>query len=150
MGEVHQRDGAAGKNEGEAIGAHQAIVGGLGTRAGGEFRAPGLARLVDAFEHHHLSAVDRTVGMLAAGETRLEGERGIPVASTKPAAESLTSPYRVERSSARTRAPSRVTARKIAPSSTVTSALRTASSTQRDSATSSYITTVVFDGPPRR
>jgi hypothetical protein len=34
-------------------------------------------RLVDAFEHHHLGAVDRAVGMLAAGKSRLPGQCGV-------------------------------------------------------------------------
>jgi hypothetical protein len=76
-GEVHQGGGAAGEDEGEAVGAHQAIVSGLDARAGGQLRAGGLARLVDALEHHHLRAVDRTVGMLAAREAGLEGERRV-------------------------------------------------------------------------
>jgi hypothetical protein len=46
--------------------------------------------------------------------------------------------------------PSRVALRRIAPRRTAMSALSTASSIQRDSAISSYMTTVVFDGPPRR
>jgi hypothetical protein len=48
------------------------------------------------------------------------------------------------------RRPSRLTPRSTAPSSTVMPASRTCSSIQRASATSSYITTVVLDGPPWR
>ena len=57
--------------------AHEAVVRGLLAQPRGERFAARLLRLVDAFEHHHLGAVDRAVGMLAAGEARLPGQRRV-------------------------------------------------------------------------
>ena len=65
-------------------------------------------------------------------------------------AETMMSPNRVARESSRILSPSRVTSRRIAPRRTAISAFSTACSIQRDSAISSYMTTVLFEGPPRR
>ena len=74
---VHQRGAAAGKDESKSVRAHQTIVRAPGARPRGQLRARRLPRLVDAFEHHHLGAVDRTIGRLAAGKSRLPGQGGV-------------------------------------------------------------------------
>ena len=77
MGVVHQRRAAAGKDECKSVRAHQTIECGLRARPRGELGARRLARFVDAFEHHHLGAVDRTIGRFAAGKPRLPGQDGV-------------------------------------------------------------------------
>ena len=77
MGVVHQRRAAAGKDERKSVGAHQTVERCLCARPRGQLRARRLARFVDAFEHHHLGAVDRTIGRLAAGKSRLPGQGGV-------------------------------------------------------------------------
>ena len=77
MGDVDQRRAAAGKDECKSVRSHQAIARGLGARPRGQFGPRRLPRFVDALEHHHLGAVDRTVGRLAAGKSRFPGQGGV-------------------------------------------------------------------------
>ena len=77
VGEVDQGGATARKDEGKSVGTHQAVVRGLGTGARGQLVATRLLRLLDPLDHHHLRAVDGTVGMLAAGEAGLPGQRRV-------------------------------------------------------------------------
>ena len=84
MGVVHQRRAAAGEDERKSVGAHQTVECCLGARPRGQLRAGRLACFVDPLEHHHLGAVDRTIGRLAAGKSRLPGQGGIAGGVDKP------------------------------------------------------------------
>ena len=77
MRHVDQRGAAAGKHERKAVGADEAVLPGLRARPLDEFRAARLRALVDPFEHHHLRAVERPVGGLAAGKSRLVSQHRV-------------------------------------------------------------------------
>ena len=81
-----ERNAAAGKDEGESVAADEAVFVGLFLHARGHLLAGRMACLVDVLEHHHLGAVERAVGILAAGKARLKDQRRVAgLASTKPA-----------------------------------------------------------------
>ncbi len=142
MGKIDERGAAAGKDEGEAVVPHQPRRRGALAHPLRQRFARRQVRLVDALEHHHLRAVDRAFIRFAARQPRLPGERGIAARideALRRHGEIAEARGQIE--AARRAVHAIVTPRRMAPSTTVMPAWRTASLTQRDSATSSYMTT---------
>src|SRR5262249_9761009 len=150
MGEIHQRGPTPGKNKCESVSADEAIRGGFGARPLCQCLPLWLLRFIDALEHDHRRAVDGTIRMLATGETRLPGQRRIPGRVDKACGGKFyVAITGGEIEFANSAAVARHTAQDRAEQhGNIGDAYRLFD--QRDRATSSYMTTVVFDGPPRR
>ena len=89
---VDQRDALAREHEGEAALARQAVVLGFLLEPRRDLRAVRLVRLVDPLDDDHLRAVDRPVGASRQASPAFQASAASPVASTNPAAATLTSP----------------------------------------------------------
>ena len=98
-------------------------------------------------EHHHLGAVDRTVGRLAAGKARLPDQRGIAGGVDEAVRRELRHRRTVSRDrSSRMQPAVERDPRRTAPSSTGDAEpSRTVARSNATSATSSYITTIVVE-----